>query len=95
MSPIRWLAAHSVPWFTRLASVLTLFALAIMVYSILVPRAIPVMLAMSLGQAVGIAGFGCFFIAVVLDAAQRRTRDETPGPADEDRADSRPLDRNK
>ena len=42
----------------RASAVLTLVALAMMVWSVLRPTPLPVMLAMSLGQAVGTAAFG-------------------------------------
>ncbi len=56
----------------RIACVLSLIGLAIMSYSILSPRPLPVILAMSVGQGIGGAGFACYLLAVVLDAARRR-----------------------
>jgi hypothetical protein len=65
----------------RVASVLTLIALAIMVYSILVPKVLPVMIAMSIGHAIGFAGFGCFSLAVLIDIASKsRKPPSVPGP---------------
>lgn len=74
MTPFQWLVHHSVTGLTRLACVLTLFALGAMVYSVLVPRALPIMLALSVGHLVGGASFLCFFSAVVIDAARSPRR---------------------
>lgn len=74
MSFLETLLHRSVTHLIRLAGGLTLVALAIMVYSVLVPRALPVMFAMSVGHLVGIAGFGCFFLAIVIDAARSKRR---------------------
>jgi hypothetical protein len=88
MSFLEALLHRSVTHLTRLAGGLTLVALAIMVYSVLVPRALPVMLAMSVGHAVGIAGFGCFFLAVVIDATRSKSQTSVPPPADKARSAS-------
>ena len=72
---------RSVHGLIRLACVLTLSALAVMAYSILVPTPLPVMLAMSVGHLVGIAAFGCFFLAVVIDAARSRRRASSIPPS--------------
>lgn len=82
MSFLETLLHRSVTHLTRLAGGLTLVALAIMVYSVLVPRALPVMFAMSVGHLVGFAGFGCFFLAVVIDATRSKPRTSVP-PATE------------
>ena len=55
----------------RIAGVFTLTALAMMAFSILVPKPLPIVLAMSLGQVIGVTGFGFYFLAVVLDIARR------------------------
>lgn len=78
----------------RLASVLTLAALALMVWSVLVPAPLPVMLAMSVGQVVGTAALGAYLWVVIRDVrgkgrtarasaappqgAPARHKDETP-----------------
>jgi hypothetical protein len=62
----------SVRQLIRAACVLSLLGIAIMSYSILSPRPLPVILAMSVGQAIGGAGFACYLIAIALDAARRR-----------------------
>lgn len=61
----------SVRWLTRLACVLALVGLAIMCFSVLVARPLPVIFAMSGGHAIGIAAFSCYLIAVILDLARR------------------------
>ncbi|MEO6773640.1 MAG: hypothetical protein ABI467_11580 [Kofleriaceae bacterium] len=49
----------------RIAAVLTLIGLGLMVWSILVPTPMPVMLAMTAGQAVGTSAFGIYIFIVV------------------------------
>lgn len=56
----------------RIASVLTLLALALIVYSIFVPRPLPVVIAMSVAQAIGTVAFLLYLIVVVRDL--RRTK---------------------
>jgi hypothetical protein len=52
---------------TRVACVLALLGLSLMSYSLLDPRAVPVIVAMSLGHAFGFGAFGCYLLAVVVD----------------------------
>ncbi|MBL8624585.1 MAG: hypothetical protein JNK64_24970 [Myxococcales bacterium] len=56
----------------RASAVLTLVALAMMVWSVLRPTPLPVMLAMSLGQAVGTAAFGIYGWVVLADLRRIR-----------------------
>jgi hypothetical protein len=72
------LLRRSVTRLTRVASGLTLVALTIMVYSVLDPRVLPVMFAMSVGQVIGATGFGFFVLAVVIDAARSKPRISIP-----------------
>ena len=59
--------------FSRFVQLLSLaLALALMSYSLLDPRALQVIVAMSLGHAFGFGAFGCYLFAVVLDAARAR-----------------------
>ena len=51
----------------RIAAVLTLIGLALMVWSMLVPTPLPVMLAMTVGQAIGTAAFGLYVFVVVRE----------------------------
>jgi hypothetical protein len=50
--------------------VLALIGLAMMVFSILVPRPLPVVLAMSVGQAFGGAAVLCYMLAILVEAAR-------------------------
>lgn len=56
----------------RASAFLTLVALAMMVWSVLRPTPLPVMLAMSLGQAVGTAAFALFGWVVLADLRRIR-----------------------
>lgn len=61
----------------RISAVLTLLALALMVWSMLVPTPLPVMLAMTAGQVLGTAAFGLYLFVIVRDL--RRTYQRRPG----------------
>jgi hypothetical protein len=56
----------------RISAVLSLVALALMVWSVLVPTPMPVMLAMSLGQLLGTSSFAMFGLAVLVDLRRSR-----------------------
>lgn len=58
--------------FLRVASVLTLVALALMVWSVFQPTPMPVMIAMSLGQLIGTAAFAMFGLAILIDLRRSR-----------------------
>jgi hypothetical protein len=60
---------------TRAACVFALLGLSLMSYSILDPRAIPVIAAMSLGHVFGISAFACYLLAIVLDIRNRDRAD--------------------
>jgi hypothetical protein len=60
----------------RVSALLTLIALALMVWSILAPTPLPVMLAMTVGQAIGSVAFGIYLYIVVRDV--RRKREPAP-----------------
>jgi hypothetical protein len=68
----RRIVPASIRGLIRVACWLSLIGLGIMTYSILSPRPLPVILAMSVGQVIGGAGFACYIVAVVLDAARER-----------------------
>jgi hypothetical protein len=62
-------------WIRRLltaACVLCLLGLASMVWSVLDPRPIPVMFAMSVGQGLGILSFLAYVASILLDLRRRR-----------------------
>ena len=58
----------------RAAAVLTLVALALMVWSVVQPTPMPVLLAMSLGQVLGTAAFGMYGLVVVADLRRQYVR---------------------
>jgi hypothetical protein len=68
MKLVQRLLAGSVSKLTRAACVFALLGLGLMSYSIIDPRAVPVITAMSLGHVFGISAFACYLSAVVLDA---------------------------
>jgi hypothetical protein len=68
MKLVQRLLAGSVLKLTRAACVFALLGLGLMSYSILDPRAIPVIMAMSVGHAFGVAAVACYALAVALDA---------------------------
>lgn len=68
----------------RVACWLALAGLVIMVYSVLDPRPVPVILAMSVGQGVSMLALGAFFLAVLVDAARRPPAASLRPPAEPD-----------
>ena len=54
-----------------LACALALFALGLIVWSLLDPRPIPVIVAMSVGQVIGTLSFAAFLVVVVGDLRSR------------------------
>jgi hypothetical protein len=83
MTLLARLAGRSVKSLTQLACVLALIGLAFMVYSIVSPRALPVIFAMSVGHAIGGAGFACYLLAVLIDVARgtpSATSEAAPAP---------------
>lgn len=82
MSLIQKILHRAPATLARIAGVFTLVALAMMAFSVLVPKPLPIVLAMSLGQVVGLTGFGFYFLAVLLDIARRpRGSRSVPPPA--------------
>jgi hypothetical protein len=79
------LRVRSILELTRLACVLALVALALMSYSVIFPRPLPVILAMSLGHLIGAAAVVCYVLAVIIDAAtsgdRGAARSNPPPPA--------------
>jgi hypothetical protein len=78
MKLLQRLLAGSVNKLTRAACIFALLGLALMSYSIIDPRAIPVITAMSVGHAFGITAFACYLFAIVLDI---RGVDQAPPPS--------------
>lgn len=80
---MNWFArmrAQSVTRLTRLACVLALVALAMMSYSVISPRPLPVILAMSVGHAIGGGAFLLYLLAAILDAAKSGPRRNSDAP---------------
>jgi hypothetical protein len=74
-------------WFGRLlriAAVLTLVALALMVWSVLQPTPMPVLIAMSLGQLLGTAAFAMFLAVVIADVRRQYRRRKAGEPEETD-----------
>jgi hypothetical protein len=70
MNLIERLKAKSVTHLVRVACVLALVGLAVMVLSVVYPIPLLVIVAMSVGHAIGMAAFGCYLLAVLLDLTQ-------------------------
>ena len=66
---------------TRAACLFALVGLALMSYSLFDPRAIPVIVAMSVGHAFGFVAFGCYLLAVLLDVRRLGAESARPGRA--------------
>lgn len=62
------LLEKSVSWLVRIACYFALVGLGVMASSLIWPRALPVIFAMSVGQLIGIMAFGFYLLAVVVDA---------------------------
>ena len=56
----------------RISAALTILGLFFMVWSLLVPTPLPVMLAMSVGQAFGTTAFMLYLVAIVIDLRRGR-----------------------
>lgn len=83
MSLIRKLAHRSVPQLTRAAAVLALCGLAIMAYSVVSPRPLPVILAMSVGHVIGALAVFCYILAIVLHASPKPASPGSTAPTPE------------
>jgi hypothetical protein len=62
----------------RVASVLALIALALIVWSILDPRPLPVLVGLSLGQALGTASFLVYLVIVARELGVKRSLEKPP-----------------
>ncbi|MFZ5891491.1 MAG: hypothetical protein ACOY0T_10610 [Myxococcota bacterium] len=74
MKLIDRIRAQTVPGLTRLACTLALIALAVMCVSVVYPKPLAVILAMSVGHVIGGAAFALYLLAVILDAANATGR---------------------
>jgi hypothetical protein len=75
------LVQRSIGQLTRVAAVLALLALAIMVSSIVYPRPLLVVFAMSVGHVIGGAAFACYLIAVLVDVSRSNPRADSVAPS--------------
>jgi len=82
----RRLRALTMTRLLRWSAVLTMIALALMVWSMLQPTPLPVMLAMSLGQLLGTIAFALYGVVILKDL--RRVRRER---RDSERTDPVPV----
>jgi uncharacterized protein (DUF2062 family) len=67
-----WCLRIKVVTWLRVACVLTLIALALMVWSLFDPTLIPVMVGMSLAQVFGTFAFAIYGVVVFLDVTRKR-----------------------
>lgn len=81
MNLIARIASRSVTELTRIACLLALAGLAIMAYSVISPRPLPVIFAMSVGQMIALAGLACYLIAVIVDVARQQHEKRSSAPA--------------
>ncbi len=61
-----------IPHLLRVASVLSLLALALMMWSLFDPRPPPVLIALSLGQVIGTGSFAIYLAIVIWDLRRNR-----------------------
>jgi hypothetical protein len=69
---LRWLRGLTSARLLRVSAVLTIVALGLMVWSMLDPTPLPVMLAMSVGQALGTLAFALYGFVVLRDVMRGR-----------------------
>jgi hypothetical protein len=66
----------------RIASVLAIVGLVLVCWSILDPRPVPVLVALSVGQAIGGTSFLLYLIVVATDLRVRRALRDGDAPSD-------------
>jgi hypothetical protein len=67
----------------RVACYIGIVALGFMVWSALVPAALPVVIGMSVGQGLGVLAMLCYGVAVISDTARSRRASMRPPPPPE------------
>jgi hypothetical protein len=65
------LLQSSVTRLLRVAAMVALLGLAVMCASLIWPRALPVIFAMSVGHGIGLVALGCYGLAILIDARRR------------------------
>lgn len=78
---VQSLTSRSIPHITRVGAMFALAGLAMMAVSVLYPRPLAVILAMSMGHALGAIAVLCYVLAVILDVAQKAPPPEAGAPA--------------
>jgi hypothetical protein len=73
------LLEKSVSGLVRIACWFALAGLLVMTASLIWPRALPVIFAMSVGQLIGIMAFGFYLLGVVVDARAAARAKREPG----------------
>ncbi len=76
----RWSLDVPLMWWLRMAAVLTLIALALMVWSLFDPTLIPIIIGMSLAQVFGTGAFVTYGIIVFRDITRKRRAKRTSMP---------------
>ena len=71
MTLLKRLADASVRRLIQLACVLALVGLAVLCYSVISPRPLVIIFAMSVGHAIGVGALCCYLLAMLLDLARR------------------------
>jgi hypothetical protein len=74
MKLVKRIESSSVRGLTRFGCGLALMGLALLCCSVLIPKPLPVILAMSAGHLLGVAAFSCYLLAIVLDLARHEGR---------------------
>jgi len=74
MKLVTRIESSSIRGLTRIACGLALMGLALLCYSVLFPKPLPVILAMSAGHVLGVAAFFTYLLAIVLDLARHEGR---------------------
>jgi hypothetical protein len=83
------LVQRSVGHLTRVAAALALLALAIMAGSVIYPRPLLVVFAMSVGHVIGGAAFACYLVAVLVDVSRNNPKADSIVPGTERAASPR------
>ena len=69
---VRWSLAIPLGTWLRAAAVLTLIALALMVWSLFDPRVVPIIVGMSLAQVLGTTAMAIYVVVVLRDLTRVR-----------------------
>ena len=78
MKKLRVIGRFRVHFLVRVACWLAVVSLALMVWSVLRPAALPIVIGMSVGQALGVLAFLCYLLAVITDIRRAPPASEAP-----------------